>query len=304
MLDLVAQDPTKTCRQVYDEIVLSVPPNKRESIPAYDNVRTVLNRRRTREIPPVPHSINEVDIQGRWKRTVDGRRFLSHHDNHWGIAVFTTADSLRCLGDCNDVYLDGTFKSTPCPYTQFMTIHGFYMDRVVPFVFVLMQNRTIGHYRQVFAHIKRRYQRITNANLAPNNIVVDFELGMITAVETEFPQSSIRGCFFHFCQSIWRRVQQEGLARHYDRNRYLKDLIRKLMAIAFLPSLLVRNSFQQFLQQNLTRLLCRRYPELQNLLQYFTRNYLNGQFRIAIWNVYDRDMDNRTNNHVECKSDF
>ena len=65
------------------------------------------------------------------------------------------------------------------------------MDRVVPFVFVLMQNRTIGHYRQVFAHIKRRYQRITNANLTPNNIVVDFELGMITAVETEVPQSSI-----------------------------------------------------------------------------------------------------------------
>ena len=110
--------------------------------------------------------------------------------------------------------------------------------------------------------------------------------------------------FFHFCQSIWRKAQQEGLARHYDRNRYLKDLIRKLMAIACLPSLLVRNSFQQSLQQNLTRLLCRRYPELQNLLQYFTRNYLNGPFRIAIWNVYDRDMDNRTNNHVECKPDF
>ena len=127
---------------------------------------------------------------------------------------------------------------------------------------------------------------------------------MISAVETEFPQSSIRGCFFHFCQSIWRRVQQEGLSRHYDRNRYLKDLIRMLMAIACFPSLLVRNSFQQFLQQNLTRLFCRRYPELQNLLQYFTRNYLNGQFRIAIWNVYDRDMDNRTNNHVECRSDF
>jgi hypothetical protein len=31
-------------------------------------------------------------------------------------------------------------------------------------VFVLMQNRTIDHYRQVFAHIKRRYQRITNAS--------------------------------------------------------------------------------------------------------------------------------------------
>ena len=72
---LVAQDPTKTYRQVYDEIVLSVPSNKREGIPAYDHVRTVLNRRRTWEIPPVPHSINEIDIQGRWKRTVDGRRF-------------------------------------------------------------------------------------------------------------------------------------------------------------------------------------------------------------------------------------
>jgi hypothetical protein len=50
--------------------------------------------------------------------------------------------------------------------------------------------------------------------------------------------------------------------------------------------------------------LCHRYHELQDFLNYFEMNYLNGNFSVQMWNVYERNMDNRTNNSVESKYNF
>ena len=74
------------------------------------------------------------------------------------------------------------------------------------------------------------------------------------------------------------------------------------MAIAYLPVAVVRQNYRVLLQERGTLALLRRYGEgLTNFVNYFTRNYMNGQFQPAFWNVYLRDMDTRTNNHVECK---
>ena len=222
-------------------------------------------------------------------------------DNNWGIAIFITRNALRCLGQCTDIFLDGTFKTWPHPYRQCFSIHGLYQDRVVPFVFVLVTGKEIGQYRQIFSHIKRRYNRITNNQLSPDRIISDFEIAMMNAAETEFPQSNSCGGLFHLCQSIWRRVQRLGLRRSFERNINLRKCVRKLMALAYLPVLLVRANFAQLCRDNLTRLLCQRYPALQDLLTYFWGTYLDGQFNVRMWNVYERTMDNRTNNHIECK---
>ncbi|CAC5420495.1 unnamed protein product [Mytilus coruscus] len=163
-----------------------------------------------------------------------------------------------------------------------------------------MTDKHIGSYRQIMRHIKRRYRRLTNNDLSPQNIVSDFETGMITAAETEFPQARMCGCFFHFCRSIWRRLQKEGLRNAFNRRLALRRCVRKMMAIAYLPMAVVRQNFQLFRQDATTQRLCHNCPGLRELLTYFQRNYLNGQFSPVIWNVYQRNMDNRTNNHVEC----
>lgn len=301
MVNHVSANPEVSGRQAYDNVVQQVPRNERDSIPTYDCLRSSLDRTRRKHIPPIPATINDVAINGRWCLTKDGDQFLSKLDNGWGIAVFCTREALMCLGDCNDTYKDATFKSVPRPYMQFLTIHGFYRDRVIPFVYALMTDKHIGSYRQIMRHIKRRYRRLTNNDLSPQNIVSDFETGMITAAETEIPQARMCGCFFHFCRSIWRRLQKEGLRNAFNRRLALRRCVRKMMAIAYLPLAVVRQNFQLFRQDATTQRLCHNCPGLRELLTYFQRNYLNGQFSPVIWNVYQRNMDNRTNNHVECK---
>jgi hypothetical protein len=47
------------------------------------------------------------------------------------------------------------------------------------------------------------------------------------------------------------------------------------------------------------RRLRRCVPGIAQFIAYFERDYINGTFRPVLWNVYDRDTDTRTNNHVE-----
>ena len=54
-----------------------------------------------------------------------------------------------------------------------------------------------------------------------------------------------------------------------------------------------------FCESRSTRKCMRRHHELRTFLRYFRDNYIDGVFEPALWNVYTRDSDTRTNNHVE-----
>ena len=133
-------------------------------------------------------------------------------------------------------------------------------------------------------------------------MISDFEHSLyLYAIETEIPNARLSGCYFHFGQNLWRKVQSLGLARDYRQNRRLKKTIRKVMAMGYLLLTLVRQNFLLLTKSPRTRRLQRRFPELLDFFTYFERNYLNGIYVPQMWSVYDGDMDSRTNNYVESK---
>jgi hypothetical protein len=141
MKDSIRADPTRPIKRVYDAVVLERNVSV-DNCPMYHTVRSQLARCRASVLPDVPHHINDVDIFDEWARTWNGKQFCSFQDNAWGILVFCTSKSCKMLQRCKIMYIDGTFRTAPEPYMQFVTIHGFYGDRVIPFVFcLLMENR-------------------------------------------------------------------------------------------------------------------------------------------------------------------
>ena len=128
---------------------------------------------------------------------------------------------------------------------------------------------------------------------------MDFEQALISAVETELPTTSIQGCYFHFNQSLWRHIQDLGLARGYRHDERLQQLLRKVMSLGFLPTALVRNNFQLLRHARQTRRLIRRYAALHDFFDYVHSTYIDGTFRIPLWNAYEKNMDCRTNNNAE-----
>jgi hypothetical protein len=77
--------------------------------------------------------------------------------------------------------------------------------------------------------------------------------------------------------------------------------IRRVMAIGFLPTLLVRQNFLLFWNSRRVQRLINTYPTLDDWFEYVQTTNINQdcQFSPAIWNVYDRKCDIRTNNHLE-----
>ena len=185
----------------------------------------------------------------------------------------------------------------------FFTIHGLYMDRVIPMAFVLMHQRQVGAYRQVLGCIKNRYAHLTGRPMQPDLIVTDFEMALPAAVETEFPTAEVRACFFHYCQAICKRARQQRLCGPGgDQMGNSELMIRKMMALAFLPVAVVRANFQ-IIAQEFANLVLATADGVANVLQYFRRVFLDG-FRPPTWNVYRRNMDTRSNNHVEGNNQY
>ena len=197
--------------------------------------------------------------------------------------------------------MDGTFKTCPSSYVQLVTIHGMYHGHVVLFVMCLMNGKQVGQYRQVLQHVKEQVRRVTGHRWRPEQVTCDFETALLSALEVELHGVRVSGCYFHFMQSLWRHIQELGLTHHYCQRHHVKSFLRKLLALGHLPLQLVRQNFNMLLQsQRTSRLLCR-YPEPQNFVRYVRGTYMapNGNFPLRLWNVFDRDIDTRTNNHVE-----
>lgn len=288
-------------RRVYEKAVNDDSDTSDEHTPLFDSVRSRAKRFRSSFMPPVPLHIDDVQIPHEWRKTRNGRPFLSLQDNNWGILVFTTRNMVRVLQKCQSLFIDGTFRTAPQPYEQLVTVHGLYGGFVIPLVFCLLNGKTIGQYRQLIQHLKEIVRVTTGHRLRPTRVVSDFERSLLIAIETELPNCRTSGCYFHWTQSLWRNVQQRGLARPYRSNARLSKFIRLIMAIAFIPVLLVRQNFLLLRGRRRTRRLVRQYPQLDEWLDYVYETYIhnNSAFPPAMWNVHNRNVDTRTDNHVE-----
>lgn len=300
MHENIVENPTQPVRRIYDQVVVNDSGDS-DDVASFSGVRTRTKLFRSQLVPPIPSTIYDVDITGQWTKTWKGKTFLRFLDNNCGVAIFTTKRFLKALQETDCMYLDGTFRTSPHPYNQFVTIHGNIGGFIVPLVFILMTGKTTAQYTAVLQHLKQEVQTVTNRALGPRRVITDFEHSLKLAVETEFPNSRWSGCYFHFTQSLWIHVQQVGLAAHYRNDRKLRKMVRKIMAIGFLPTLLVRHNFALMRNSRRTQRLVNRFPSLDDWLDYVERTYVsqNAVFPPAKWNVFDRKCKTRTNNHIE-----
>ena len=147
------------------------------------------------------------------------------------------------------------FNSCPPSYEQFATIHGLYHGRVLPFVMALATGKRVGYYLQILQHVKVRIRYMTGHRFSPRMVICDFEQSLRIAFDTELPRTRFRNCYFHFCQSLWRHLQELGLAVPYSRHRHLQSCIEKVMAIAYLPVVIVHQNFRLLHNNRRTRRL-------------------------------------------------
>nr|XP_054757171.1 uncharacterized protein LOC129263283 [Lytechinus pictus] len=274
--------------------------DRNEDMPTFDSVRTILDRERRRDLPPVPRNIEDVRVEGEWTRTWNGLDFLSLVDNANGLLVFVTLSCLHILAEVSVVFIDGTFKTVPRPYTQLVTLHGRTIGNMFTLAYALMNGKRLEQYRRLLQHLKN-IAVDARLRFSPRIVVSDFEVAIRRAFVEEFPGIRVRGCYFHLTQSLWRKIQELGLTNAYNHDNQTQRLIRKVFALGFLPVALVGLNFRILRRSAQAQRVMALYPAVGNFFDYVEATYINGEFPIPTWNVFGRNMSHRTTNVVEGK---
>jgi len=205
--------------------------------------------------------------------------------------VFASPKQLQVLQTGSDIYFDATFKVVPGLYYQLLTVFVPYADSAFPIFFALMSRNTEALYVTVFQKMPELVPQFS-----PSSAMADFEEASVSAFRRVFGDVTVTGCWFHFAQSIIKRVHKLGLKDEYMNEPDVQDIVRCLLGLPLLPANEICPAFDEvkLAVSNDSRFV----NKLNALLRYVGRQWIQkrsiGPARLCV-----RDNRNRTNNVLE-----
>ncbi|XP_022173341.1 uncharacterized protein LOC111035852 [Myzus persicae] len=253
--------------------------------------------------------MRDLLIPEKYTYTVAGDKFLQFDscasDNI--IIIFSTQKNLDLMATCDHWYADGTFKTSPPLFKQVFTIHAIKYNNVLKTVYSLLPDKWQDTYSSVLYKLK-----LLKPGLSPVSVMTDFENAQINAFSHNFPDIRNRGCFFHFSQRIWRKIQTIADIRSKYEDKDDLDFalnVRKLAALAFVPEPDVVDCFERLLR---TKFYTDNEDLMTDLVDYFESTWIGKprrtglarmlpKFKLSLWNCYEASLNDlpKTNNAVE-----
>ena len=120
---------------------------------------------------------------------------------------------------------------------------------------------------------------------------MDFEAAVWKAVPRVFPNVEMKGCSFHWCQCLWRKIEDLGLVVAYKNDPGTFKLCRQLMALPYLPEEHLTPMFQSLCAKVNSKLL-------RKFMEYIEQTWIHGAVSVPkMWSVFNQAV--RTNTDVE-----
>jgi len=276
-------------------------------LPKLNNLRKIVNRSRKADgNHRNPLNLEELCIDGDYKVTLSNKPFLlfdsgPHNDR---FLLFSTGKNLNILSRCEHWFAEGTFKCSPPLFSQLFVIHGLWKTRVMPLVYILMSNRKETSYLLVFQKLASMLN-----NPVLKTTMTDFEYASLNAFQKVFPQSQQRECFFHFMQSVWKKIQTLGeISARYKDDAYFKFHVKYLCSLPFVPLPDVTDAYTAIIE---SPFFAEHARILEPLLNYFEDTWVGSVNRggrrrrplypAKMWNVFDAVAQGwpKTNNNCE-----
>lgn len=261
------------------------------NLPTFYEAKSSLYRQRSKTRPVLPKTRADVNLEGKWIESLAGEPFLIANDGDVArMLIFATVDNLAQLSTAETWYMDGTFYASPSYFYQLYTIHAMIDGYMCPLVYGLLPNKQQTMYTRFFTLIQN-FAREHNIPLSPETIMMDFETAAWRAVSIVFVGVQVRGCFFHFTQCMWRKVQYCGLVADFKDNEEVKKLVLRASVLPLVPLASVEDVWFQTLEE------CDNDSvPVSKFKDYVTEQWVEGDRRS--WNHYENDGP-RTTNHVE-----
>ena len=111
------------------------------------------------------------------------------------------------------------------------------------------------------------------------------------------PGTGLLGCTFHYSQAIYRNIQQKGLQQAYQEVEIVRQVLRQIMALGFLPAREIKKAYEDIIKPQLKDVPAKPVAlrhNLRDFFRYFEREWLT---KIPQFCVFDQSV--RTNNALE-----
>ena len=223
--------------------------------------------------------------------------------------MFASDWSIHFLSSRYEWHSDDTFKCSPLLFSQVYILFGF-NNLMIPCVYSLTTKKDEHVSIKIFQHL----MSIANQKgivLNPTRITCDYELATINSFRAIFHSAHICRCFFHYAESLWRKIQELGLTRlvnfsnvHWsnsfsnEERKNARDWFLAAVGLTLNPSSLIEKIWTAAMNE---KTLTHRSSVKFN--DFFISNYVDStssRYSIELWNVHDalvKDLP-RTNNHV------
>ncbi|XP_066590864.1 uncharacterized protein [Prorops nasuta] len=175
-----------TSKEAYDHAAKSCPFGA-ESIP-FKKINYTLNKWKKKKYPKSPKNIKLLEAtlnsSTKFMQFKVGNRkdkiehYIYKEDKNISF-IFYNKKMVKCLRDAQTISVDGTFDVTPKSF---------------PIVWILMNKKTESAYRGVLNFVKFKILNKMN----PVYVHCDFEKAIQNSVKTIFPETVIKGCYFHY----------------------------------------------------------------------------------------------------------
>ena len=172
------------------------------------------------------------------------------------IIILSARSLLEVLFEGEVIYYDGTFKIVPkLFYSANVKGQVLIMSRVVggtsiTCTLILIPGKSVAIYRRVFEMMKELSQTLLGQDPKWEKAMVDFELALGNALTEQFPNLSLLGCLFHYCQAIIRYAFCKcGLKSLYFQSQTYKLIVRSFLALPYLPADKIVGSRDSLLQR-------------------------------------------------------
>ena len=120
---------------------------------------------------------------------------------------------------------------------------------------------------------------------------MDYELASWKAFWEALPGVHLQGCYFHWSQCIWRKMQEVGLQAPYLSDNDLARFVRRIFVLPFLPATCIPGAFRRLRRRANS-------PKVRELMRYQRDTWMRHRlWSPSNWSVFRRDV--RTNNAVE-----
>ena len=213
----------------------------------------------------------------------------------------------KVIRDTQLIIIDATFGVLQKPHKQLLVIHAQVRKEGgtiinMPVAFAVMQNQSESAYQAVFEKVKELVEKddTTGAHaMKVKRFMVDYEKAIWNALRAVWVGVTVRGCWFHFCQCIYRRARQEKVTHSLYNQHYSHKMVKRLMTLPLIDHKNIPHVFERLQLHYKDQI--NDSPGVKKLFEYVERQWIRGTrtgFVPKDYTNYKQKI--RTTNIAEC----